>query len=68
VQYTGPEKATGIDDMQEELSASRMRAQTEIAELNKLTDEISKQRSILQRELKNLKKQIKRVRRKTDDD
>lgn len=68
VQLADPAEAADIEDLQEELSVTRIRAQTEIQELTKLTDEVSEQRSILQHELEILNKRIKRIRGKSDDE
>jgi DNA-binding transcriptional MerR regulator len=55
-----------LGDLQEEMSATRLRARTEINKLNELTEEVSELRSTLQREKKSLKEKIKRILGKSD--
>ena len=59
--------APGLDDLQDELSVTRIRAQTEIKKLNELTEEVTELRTTLQREKNSLKEKIKRIRGKSDD-
>jgi DNA-binding transcriptional MerR regulator len=57
----------GLDALHDELSVTRIRAQTEIKKLNELTEEVSELSSRLQREKKSLKEKIKRILGKSDD-